>query len=356
MVSLPLVLVYTVLYHVIKGNAWDTDLSRSDRDKIQFLLWNRINGNTSQIIQPTPQFLRNSSFSITSPVILLIHGWRSDGLWFGEFYQAAYLKVGDYNIISVDWGKLESINYIKAVTLTKPVAEQTTVLVKALKDIGVFEKIHVVGHSLGAHVAGFLGQNVQKMGLGKFQRITGLDPAEPGFGLNGPADRLDKTDAEFVDVMHTNSGFLWEGALTIKSPIGHVDFYPAGGAHQPGCSEVCLGKLCSNLDIDDILRGGCSHGRANYYFRESILALADGENRFLAWSCNSWGKFVLGECCMGELALMGHWLNTSSTEGSYYMHVAKDIPHALDQKGKVCVDPDCFILFKMLGRCKLVKE
>merc|ERR1719427_1007613 len=101
MVSLPLILVYTGLYLVIQVNTWDLELSSSDIDKIQFLLWTRIQGNTSQVIQPTPQSIHNSSFSITSPVILLIHGWRSDGLWFGEFYQAAYLKVGDYNIISV---------------------------------------------------------------------------------------------------------------------------------------------------------------------------------------------------------------------------------------------------------------
>ena len=49
-------------------------------------------------------------------------------------------------------------------------------LVKVLKDLGSFDKIHVVGHSLGAHVSGFLGKKVNL-----FQKWTQRDP-------KGPAD------------------------------------------------------------------------------------------------------------------------------------------------------------------------
>lgn len=35
--------------------------------------------------------------------------------------------------------------------------------------------------------------------------ITGLDPAQPYFQGTPPEVRLDKTDAEFVDVIHTDS-------------------------------------------------------------------------------------------------------------------------------------------------------
>merc|ERR1712098_150565 len=73
------------------------------------------------------------------------------------------------------------------------------------------------------------------MGLGKISRMTGLDPAFPFFELQGSEGRIDKSDAEFVQIVHTNSGFLWEGCLSFKEPLGHVDFYPGGGAHQPGC-------------------------------------------------------------------------------------------------------------------------
>ena len=39
-------------------------------------------------------------------------------------------------------------------------------------------------------------------------------------------------DADFVDIIHTNSGNLWEGCLSFAKNLGHVDFYPAGGSHQ----------------------------------------------------------------------------------------------------------------------------
>lgn len=66
--------------------------------------------------------------------------------------------------------------------------------------------------------------------------FEGLDPASPlfetVFGIVDPEYRLDPTDAQFVDVIHTSGpafGFL--------APLGHADFYPNNGKFpQPGCS------------------------------------------------------------------------------------------------------------------------
>lgn len=68
--------------------------------------------------------------------------------------------------------------------------------------------------------------------------MEGLDPASPLFetisGIVDPEYRLDPTDAQFVDVIHTSGptfGFL--------APLGHADFYPNDGKiPQPGCSFV----------------------------------------------------------------------------------------------------------------------
>lgn len=35
--------------------------------------------------------------------------------------------------------------------------------------------------------------------------LSGLDPAGMGFNGAAPEDRLDKSDAQFVDVIHTNA-------------------------------------------------------------------------------------------------------------------------------------------------------
>ena len=90
-----------------------------------------------------------------------------------------------------------------------------------------------------------------------------------------------------------------------------MDFYPAGGSHQPGCTDICLLGNCLNVTLNDLLKGGCSHERANLYFEESIRAVnpeAEGGNRFLGRLCGSWEDFQAGLCCDNPTAVMGEWL------------------------------------------------
>jgi hypothetical protein len=63
--------------------------------------------------------------------------------------------------------------------------------------------------------------------------VAGLDPAYPGFSMDNTDARLDVTDAEFVDIIHTNSALLFSGGLSFPTPIGHADFWPNGGSDQP---------------------------------------------------------------------------------------------------------------------------
>lgn len=301
-------------------------------DKIKFFLWTRENPDRHDIIELTSSSIEDSHFNPSHPVIILAHGWNTHGKGMGEDYNPYFFEVGDYNIFSIDWSKLESwANYPTSAVRTRAVGEHAANLVKILDGFGVFDNIHVIGHSLGAHVAGFLAKRVHNMGLGKLKRVTGLDPAEPFFDLAGPDDRIDKSDAEFVDIIHTNSGMLWNGCLSMKRPIGHMDFYPAGGQHQPGCVEACIGAICMNITIEDLIKGGCSHERANSYFKESIVAR--GSHQFRGWRCVSWEDFQEGKCCNGEEVVMGQWADKRTEEGSYYFHVAEETPYALDANG-----------------------
>lgn len=84
-------------------------------------------------------------------------------------------------------------------------------------------RVHFIGHSLGAHLAGYTGYHLQHdFGL-TLGRITGLDPAEPLFSNTDPIIRLDRLDARYVDVIHTDaSPFVSTGGLGLLEPIGHV--------------------------------------------------------------------------------------------------------------------------------------
>lgn len=64
----------------------------------------------------------------------------------------------------------------------------------------------------------------------EFMYYVGLDPALPLYATPVDGKKLDKSDADFVDVIHTSVGIF--GKL---EPSGHSDFYVNGVAIQPGC-------------------------------------------------------------------------------------------------------------------------
>lgn len=67
--------------------------------------------------------------------------------------------------------------------------------------------------------------------------LLGLDPSDGAWDYNDTDTRLDSSDGEFVDVIHTNGGEFSNGEVAFYEPMGHVDFYVNGGHKQPGCPE-----------------------------------------------------------------------------------------------------------------------
>lgn len=63
----------------------------------------------------------------------------------------------------------------------------------------------------------------------------GLDPAGPTFEHADDQSTLSRGDAQFVDVLHTNTRGSPDRSIGIQRPVGHIDIYPNGGTFQPGC-------------------------------------------------------------------------------------------------------------------------
>lgn len=144
-------------------------------------------------------------------------------------------------VLCMDWENGATLpNYVRAAANTRLVGRQLAYLLKGLETHNSLNmsRVHLIGFSLGSHVAGFAGTELKGL-----HRITGLDPAGPLFEAQHPHARLDDSDAGFVDVIHSNGENLILGGLGSWQPMGAVDFYPNGGRVQHGCSNLFVGAV-----------------------------------------------------------------------------------------------------------------
>nr|AWU67113.1 putative triacylglycerol lipase [Crangon crangon] len=300
---------------------------QGDLKDVRFLLWTRSNSGDDDYYQLLPDNMTNLVESNFNPFLqthFMYHGFNDYGLnsWI-RHAKTALLSLYDCNVISVDWQTLvPSPWYNFGVENAYRVGNYTANYIDWLNAQTSHDpsQIHIVGHSLGAQAAGLTGHYVT---TGQIDRVTGLDPAGPFFYDKDPDQRLDKTSGSFVDVIHTNSGSIPEGCIAMIKDIGHVDFYPDGGHHQPGCDD-------GHTVVDDWLDlfEGCSHHRAVLVWVESILALSP-EMSFTGWPCNDWDTFANGSCpdCGDGCLEMGFHVERGLT-GVYYLRTNAESPFA----------------------------
>ena len=161
-------------------------------------------------------------------------------------------RVGDANFILVEWSEatghgftpLSDALYIGAAKNAVQVGES---LGNFLSEQGVNpDTLHLIGHSLGAHVSGIAGRQLFEQTGKKALEIVGLDPAGPGFSENqrvlgqsinesGNLNKLDPSDAQNVitvssnstndGVLNTITGFFGAGHFGIDENLGHVNIH-----------------------------------------------------------------------------------------------------------------------------------
>ncbi|XP_044578990.1 pancreatic lipase-related protein 2-like [Cotesia glomerata] len=244
-----------------------------------FALYTRSNTTKGQILNKGNCYFENKwNFDSKQKTKFIIHGYfeSSSTNWVKDM-KNELLEYDDYNVITVNGAKGSSmaIMYTQAVANTRIVGLEIAYFIKYLhaKHKLKLDDVHLIGHSLGAHTAGYAGEKLQ----GKIGRLSALDPAKPDFENMSSDVRLDPTDAQFVDVIHTSSrGFFRIG---INHPCGHLDFYPNNGDDQPGCASIILAMVCNHL-------------RAVKLFTESI----NSNCQFTAYECDSYDNFIEGEC------------------------------------------------------------
>ncbi|KAK6990597.1 pancreatic triacylglycerol lipase-like isoform X2 [Biomphalaria glabrata] len=241
---------------------------------IIFHLYNRQHRAAPQRIQAGEFHIKGTSYSGDKKTVIIAHGFTDNGgsHWVIEM-KNALLDAEDINVVAVDWQQgAKGPNYYQAAANTRMVGSMVG---RLIQDMHVFAhaaygNFHLIGHSLGAHLLGYAGQEVFRLTNQKVGRISGLDPAGPAFEKYSSFVRIDSSDAQFVDIIHTDAEPLISAGFGIRISVGHVDFYPNGGVHQPGCPEERFGLL-SMVNFNAEKEGGaCSHGRVVDLFTNSI--------------------------------------------------------------------------------------
>ncbi|CAH1990804.1 unnamed protein product [Acanthoscelides obtectus] len=246
-------------------------------------------------------YVEQIDFDATKPIFVVTHGYLEGGgiKWISKFVEAL-LDLMDCTVIVIDWHGGSSPPYTQAVANIRLVGAVTAHL---LHDISAYSgpqglsHVHLIGHSLGAHLSGYVGYTVQKMFNLTLGRITALDPAEPHFSKTEPPVRLDRTAAQYVDVIHTDASQFIRGGLGMTESIGHVDYYPNGGTNQPGCTKSVLQyvKEANGSFFNGVKKYlSCNHIRAHEFFLESITP--NPRCKFMTVSCPSYQDYVSGKC------------------------------------------------------------
>lgn len=176
------------------------------------------------------------------------------------------------------------------------------------------KKLEVIGLSLGGQTMSFIAKNYRLQTGMNISRLTALDPSGPCFRNLEPEDRLDESDADFVDVVSTNiDGF------GMAAPVGHVNFYVNGGEYQP--SNI-LWIPCSIV---------CSHIRAYEIWVAALLH----PNTFIAMQCESVQHARLRDCYDRKPTVTNVLgLKTDRRKkGVFYLTTQSNYPYFLGEKG-----------------------
>uniref|UniRef100_A0A8D0KSB4 Lipase domain-containing protein n=1 Tax=Strix occidentalis caurina TaxID=311401 RepID=A0A8D0KSB4_STROC len=211
--------------------------------QVQLLLYTRGNPYCSERL--IEHNVTASEYLNTSKkIVFVVHGFRPTGsppVWLGDIKELL-LSSEDINLIIVDWNRgATTVNYVTAVENCRKVAEILKNYVDQMLVYGTsLDSMYMIGVSLGAHIAGLVGQKYN----GKLGRIT---------------------------------------ALGFKKPLGTIDFYPNGGTDQPGCPQT----LFSGINYFK-----CDHQRSVFLFLSSLKRRCD----IITYPCDSYLDYKRGKC------------------------------------------------------------
>lgn len=122
----------------------------------------------------------------------------------------------------------------------------------------------------------------------------------------------------FVDAIHTNHQIRVprvQSRIGSRTPFGHIDFYPNGGATQPHCEDRWWNLPCNHYASVDFFR-------ASVQYRHLCT--------FTAGRCKRIDIMNPLMCTQGPMSSMGFFADMSKGRGIYYLQTQKFQPYCVD--------------------------
>ncbi|KAK0164528.1 hypothetical protein PV328_003145 [Microctonus aethiopoides] len=298
-------------------------------------------GVNETFIPTWPQIQMHPKFDARKPTYFITHGYSSgiNTEWFHNLTNAILNKV-DGNVFAVDWATGSSGDYFTAASNTRIVGSEIARVINHLKMNHSLNPatLHLLGHSLGSHIMAYVGKNITNPSV---NRITALDPAQPGFEGKNPIIRLDESDASFIDVIHTDGrSFLPFLGLGMTSGVGTVDLFVNGGKWQPNCildgesfpykSIYKLPKITINILYN---LATCSHSRAPRYMAAAIKESCHmwAHRYHLESASLRWRNFIADEKCDKiSCTIMGLQTTQFPARGNFVIETSGTYPFCVN--------------------------
>ncbi|XP_014363545.2 phospholipase A1 [Papilio machaon] len=263
----------SVLFVFASCDEEDIDIKINQEAKLRFY-YGSMENYTELYIYEAHKIFSETWYDSSKSTVIFSHGFT--GRPTGPAVTAvitAYIDEGKSNVVLLNWQDLASMalpgfasSYMKwAAPNARKLGVRFANTLSNMAAAGLnLKKIHLIGHSLGAHLFGITGTTLASRGM-QPSCITGLDPSRVGFDNKPYHLRLNPESAESVVVVHTDSSKY--GA---KGSMGKVDFWPNfrnnGHVIQPGCDErpaqtfsmadLCNHNRCWELLIDSMKHPG----------------------------------------------------------------------------------------------------
>ncbi len=221
----------------------------------------------------------NGQIDSSKPTYVIVAGFltNSSSDWLRDTSLLLQKNVApDANYLIVDWSDLNGSSFYPFNEAFYDGAARNTqiageALGNYLNQLNIpSDQLHLIGHSLGAHVVGVAGRVINDITGSKVNEIIGLDPAAPAFDSTFPltgleitdlGNKLDVSDAQLVKVIHSNyeKDGLFQDLVT-----GHL-----GSNKYLGDVDIFLESSQNDFYLKD------SHGDSIQFFQHFLLHQSD---------------------------------------------------------------------------------